>query len=192
VKRVPLPERAYGALARLYPREFREEYGDDMVSLFRDQCRDEPVWSVTLRSLLDLALTLPSQHLETRMHRDPTPVATLAYLTVALAGVLLAVVGGTTPLALGTGALVAVGAGALAVLTWRRAAPFRESNLTAQWWKFVIAGPVLVAAVIVAAGLGVEAWYVGLVVVLTAVGSVVVGLALAVANVVARHAPTPT
>jgi F0F1-type ATP synthase assembly protein I len=192
VTRDRFPERAYRALVHLYPREFREEFGDDMVALFRDQYRDESPWSVIVRSLLDLALTVPSQHVENRMHTNPTPVTTLAYLTVALAGLVLAVVGGTTPLALVTGALVAVGAGALAVVTWRRAAPFRGPTLTSQWWKFVVAGPVLIGAVIVASGLGVDAWFLGLAVVFTAIGSVVVGFGLAVANLVARHRPTPT
>ncbi len=184
--RAPLPERGYRLLVRLYPRQFREQYGADMVALFREQCRDESAWSVTVRSLLDLALTVPSQHLETRMHKHPTSVVTLGYLAVALAGLLVAVVGGTTSFTLIGGALVALGAGTLAVLTWRRAAPVRESTLTSQWWKFVVAGPLLIGAVIVASGLGVEAWYLGLVVVFAAISSVLVGLALAVANV-ARH-----
>jgi hypothetical protein len=126
------------------------------------------------------------------MSRNATPVATLGYLTVSLVGVLLAIVGGTTPLTLIVGAVVAVGAGVLAVLTWRRTAPFRGSTLTAQWWKFVVAGPLLIGAVILGAGLGVRAWFLGLAVVLAALASVAVGLALAVANLVARHTPTPT
>ena len=126
------------------------------------------------------------------MSRNPTPVAALGFLTVALAGALLALTGGTTQLTLILGTLVAVGAGALAVLTWRRAAPFKASTLSSQWWKFVFAGPVLIGAVILGAGSGVEAWFLGMALVLAAVASVVVGLALAVANVVSRHTPTPT
>lgn len=189
--RARFPERAYRALVHLYPREFREEFGDDMVALFREQYRDEPALLVVVRSLVDLALTVPSQHVETRMHTNPTPVTTLMYLAVTLAGLVLAVVGGTAPLALVTGALIAVAAGALAVLTWQRAAPFRTSTLTSHWWKFVVAGLVLIGAVIVASGLGVNAWFLGLAVVFIAIGSVVVGVALAVANLVARHRPTP-
>jgi hypothetical protein len=192
MKRQPFTERAYGALLALYPRQFRDEYGADMVLVFRDQCRDEPTWRVCLRSIIDLALTIPGQHLETHMHRNPTPVTTLGYLIVALAGVLLAVVGGTTPLTLIIGAITALCAGSLATLTWRRAAPFRESTLTGQWWKFVIAGPALVGVVIVAAGLGVEAWFLGLVVVLVAISCMVIGLVLALANLIGHHTPSPT
>ena len=192
MKRQPFTERAYGALLALYPRQFRDEYGADMVLVFRDQCRDEPTWRVCLRSIIDLALTIPNQHLETHMHRNPTPVTTLGYLIVALAGVLLAIVGGTTPLTLIIGAITALCAGALATLTWRRAAPFRESTLTGQWWKFVIAGPALVGVVIVAAGLGVEAWFLGLAVVLIAISCMVIGLVLALANLIGHHTPSPT
>ncbi|MDX1511778.1 MAG: hypothetical protein R3249_10550 [Nitriliruptorales bacterium] len=34
-------ERVYGVLISLYPREHREEFGPDMVQLFRDRLRDE-------------------------------------------------------------------------------------------------------------------------------------------------------
>ena len=36
--------RVYRSLLRLYPREFRDEYGTDMVQLLREQCSDEPAW----------------------------------------------------------------------------------------------------------------------------------------------------
>jgi hypothetical protein len=191
--RQPIAERAYSALVALYPRQFRDEYRADMVLVFREQCRDEPTWRVCLRSITDLALTVPNQHLETQMHhRNPTPVTTLGYLTVSLAGVLLAFVGGTTPLTMIIGAITALCAGTLATLTWRRAAPFRESNLTGQWWKFVIAGPTLLGAVILAAGFGVEAWFLGLAVVFIAISCVLIGFALALANLVGHHTPSPT
>jgi hypothetical protein len=34
--------RVYRSLLRLYPREFRDEYGADMLQLLRDQSSDEP------------------------------------------------------------------------------------------------------------------------------------------------------
>jgi len=55
--------RAYGALVALYPREFRDEYGADMVQLARDACRDDPTWLVAGRVLVDLAVSIPTQHL---------------------------------------------------------------------------------------------------------------------------------
>ena len=66
--------RAYRALLRLYPSRLRAEYGPDMVQLVRDQCADEPAWRVGGRIVVDVALTLPAQHLETHMSRSPNPI----------------------------------------------------------------------------------------------------------------------
>ena len=58
-------ERAYRSLLRAYPRELRDEYGDEMVRLFRDLCREEledggsslaALWARTLPELLYTAL----------------------------------------------------------------------------------------------------------------------------------------
>src|SRR5262245_5320557 len=63
--------RAYRALLRLYPHRFRGEYRDEMTRLFADQLRDArategPVGVIRLwaRSLVDLVVTAPGQHLE--------------------------------------------------------------------------------------------------------------------------------
>ena len=74
----PRTLRVYRLLVRLYPERFREEYGPDLVGLVADQLRDEPTWRVLARSAIDLALTLPTRHLEAHMdpHRDaPRPRA---------------------------------------------------------------------------------------------------------------------
>ena len=42
MSRDPVAVRVYSAVTRLYPRRFHSDYGDDMVSLLRDQCRGEP------------------------------------------------------------------------------------------------------------------------------------------------------
>ncbi|HEX2729513.1 MAG TPA: hypothetical protein VHM16_07150, partial [Rubrobacteraceae bacterium] len=34
-------ERAYRSLLRAYPRELRDEYGDEMARCFQDLCREE-------------------------------------------------------------------------------------------------------------------------------------------------------
>ena len=63
--------RAYRALLRGYPRRFRADYRDEMTRLFADQLRDArstdgAVGVVRLwwRSLVDLVVTAPGQHLE--------------------------------------------------------------------------------------------------------------------------------
>lgn len=168
--------RAYRALMRLYPRQFRNEYGADMAQLFCDQCNDDPTWRVCVRSALDLAITIPHQHLEKRMRRIPSPLVPLLYLALATAGLLLVIIGGTNNATLFVGLGIAVAAGTIGILAWRRTAPIHTSNVTAGWWKFLVAGPCLIALVIVAAGSGVEAWFLGMVTVLAAFVLIATGL----------------
>ena len=54
----------------------------------------------------------------------------------------------------------------------------------------MIAGPCIIGGVIVAAGLGVEAWFVGLVAVFFAFVLTGVGLLLGIARLVSRRSPT--
>jgi hypothetical protein len=59
-------ERAYRSLLRAYPRELRDEYGDEMARCFQDLCREEledggilglaVLWAHTLPELLYTAL----------------------------------------------------------------------------------------------------------------------------------------
>lgn len=181
--------RAYGALVALYPREFRDEYGADMVLLARDACRDDPPWRVACRVLVDLAISIPTQHLERHMHRSPSPLIPLIYTAVSGAGIVLALTGGTNAVLLIVGLVVAAIAGTVAVISWRRAAPIDGSVRTTHWWKFVAAGPVIIGGVIVAAGLGVEAWFVGMFFVFLALILTGVGLLLGLARLATRRPP---
>ncbi len=97
--------RAYGALVALYPREFRDEYGADMVQLARDACRDDPTWLVAGRVLVDLAVSIPTQHLEAHVHRSPSHLVPLIYTAVAGAGIVLALAGGSNVASLFVGLL---------------------------------------------------------------------------------------
>ncbi len=183
MSRDSLAIRVYGALVKLYPRGFREEYGADMVRLMREQGREESAWWVFARSLVDLAISIPTQHLETRMRRAPNPLVPLVYVMAAAAGLLVAILGGSEPAALVLGLGLAVVAGVIGTVAWRRAAPVRtRTAVTATWWKFLLAGPCLAALVIIAAGAGVEAWYLGMVVVLAAFVSTATGLVLGLAH----------
>lgn len=177
MNRDPVAARIYDALLRLYPRDFRDEFGLDMSLLFRDQWADEPAVRVTARAVLDLALTLPQQHLEVHVRRNSTKVVSVVYLSLAAAGLVTALIGGTNRVTLRLGALVAVGAGALGTAAHRRAATVSTDPVSAGWWKPLIAGPLLIGAVIVAAGLGVQAWYAGMI-------ATLLGLILCTAGVV--------
>jgi hypothetical protein len=182
----PRGERVYAALIRLYPRRFREDYGADLVQLLREQCAEEPAWRVYGRALVDLAITVPSQRLEALVHNNSTRVVSLLYAAVATAGALLAIVGGSNTVTLTVGLLIALAAGAMAVTAYRRGAR-RATAPTAAWWTFILAGLCLIGAVIIAAGAGVDAWYVGMLAVLLGAVLSVTGAVLGVARLVRRR-----
>jgi predicted permease len=86
-------ERWYQRLLRLYPRDFRDEFGGEMTRLYRDRRREEPRWSLWCSLVVDLVRTAPSEHLSMLRQdlRDAcrglwrTPVITAAaVLTLAL------------------------------------------------------------------------------------------------------------
>ncbi|HUQ40352.1 MAG TPA: hypothetical protein VM030_09365 [Acidimicrobiales bacterium] len=143
----PGPSRVYGSLLRLYPRPFREYYGTDMLQLFADQLGDEGRSRVWVRAIVDLALTVPTRHMEAHMtRRTNDSAATALYTALAVSGVAMAAVGGTEPAMLATGLVFALAAGGLALVSARRdAAP---ADPTA-WWKVLSAGVVLFAGVVI-------------------------------------------
>jgi hypothetical protein len=91
--------RLYQRLLRLYPREFREEYGAEMTCLYRDRARGEGALRLWLALLGDVLRTAPREQLNVLMQdirhafrlfsRTPIVAAT-ALLTIALG------VGGST------------------------------------------------------------------------------------------------
>src|SRR4029450_4426829 len=86
-------ERWYQRLLRLYPKDFRDEFGGEMTRLYRDRGQQEPWWSLLRHLLFDLIRTAPSEHI-TMLRQDlrqawrglrRTPVITAtAILTLAL------------------------------------------------------------------------------------------------------------
>jgi hypothetical protein len=83
-------ERAYRSLLRVYPRELRDEYGDEMARCFQDLCRDEledrgglglaALWAHTLPELLYTALKERSTMLTRNAYRFAAGVALAAAL----------------------------------------------------------------------------------------------------------------
>ena len=142
MKRTAVIVAAYRGLLRLYPRTFRDEFGADMVLLFREQLRDEPIWRVCGRGVLDLVITIPIRHVEVHMSRTRTP-ALILVASFAVASALFALVEGLLGIA-----VAALGAG-LAMLTWRHERPAPSERAAAQrWWKLLAAGAALLAVVI--------------------------------------------
>jgi hypothetical protein len=78
-------ERAYRSLLRAYPRELRDEYGDEMARCFQDLCREEldaggglglaALWARTLPELLYTALKERSTKLARNTYRSVVGVA---------------------------------------------------------------------------------------------------------------------
>ena len=116
----------------------------------------------------------------------------LIYVAVAAAGALAAFVAGTNVAVLSAGLCVAVVAGAVGIVAWRRNKPLGTSMSTGAWWKFVLAGPCIVAAVIIAAGVGVDAWFIGVISVLAAFVLTGIGLLLGLLRVANRRSRAGT
>src|SRR5438445_11493802 len=55
-------DRIYRTLLRLYPREFRDEYGAEMTQTFRDDCADDPRPRRWLALAIDVARSAPQEH----------------------------------------------------------------------------------------------------------------------------------
>jgi putative ABC transport system permease protein len=99
VTRETIGARFYRRLLRLYPREFRDEYGTEMACLYRDRASEERVVTLWLALVADVVRTAPKEQL-TVLRQDirhafrvfsRTPIVTATtVLTIALG------VGGST------------------------------------------------------------------------------------------------
>ena len=58
-------ERVYRRLLRLYPRDFSDDYADEMTHHHRDRVRGEGATSVWLALAADLARTAPREQIST-------------------------------------------------------------------------------------------------------------------------------
>jgi putative ABC transport system permease protein len=63
VAKSSLGERVYRRLLRLYPRDFSDDYADEMTRLYRDRVHGEGATSVWLALVRDLACTVPREQL---------------------------------------------------------------------------------------------------------------------------------
>ncbi len=84
----------YRSLLRLYPREFRADYGDDLVQSFTDLSDERGHRCAWRRVALDLVVTVPRYRLETIMNeRHRTTVLTGTIVAMACAGIVSVLVG---------------------------------------------------------------------------------------------------
>lgn len=165
--------RLYARVVRLYPRAFREAYGEDMVALFAAQLQDEPRTRVWTRAAGDLAMTLPTRHVEAHMRLPSRSVPLLAVGTGVLAAV-TAVIGGPVVI----GAIVALVALTFAYVAWRRDQPVSEPGARPGRRSVLLlgAGAAALAGLAFAPQDGPEGlWFVYMAVLLAGISAVTVG-----------------
>ncbi len=183
----------YRGLLRLYPRRFRAEYAPDMALLFADQLHDEPAGRVWARGVVDLAITIPTRHLEAHMNRLPNSTTPLIFAALSVAGLLFGIVAGSNLGMLVIGLSVAAVAGALAVVAWRHTRAITTARpATAHWWKFLAGGAGVLGAIVVVTTATGEVdeslWWPMLLTVLSGLVTLAIGLVLGVAHL-ARSRP---
>ncbi len=137
----------YRRLSRGYPKRFRDQYGEDLVAAFSLQLSELGPARCWLRTLRDLAVTVPSQHLERHMGQ-PTTTVTAGCVALAVGGTMAAVVTGTSLYGL-LFLVVAAAATAVAVLSRGAAKPAIALERSSAWKKFLAAGSLLLAVLVV-------------------------------------------
>jgi hypothetical protein len=182
----------YRHAVRLYPRSFRDEYGPDLVALFAEQLRDEPTWRVLTRGAVDLAITVPTRHLEAHVNRATTPLVPTLFGVLALSSLIVGLVVGHPAVLL---ICIAVGgtAACLGLLSAHRTrAPAEPRSATAHWWKVLVSGAGLMAALIIITTATGElpdgGWMVAMLTGLTAILLMSTGAVLGVAHLAGRPA----
>ena len=181
---------AYRHTIRLYPRSFRDEFGDDLVRLFADQLAEEPAPRVITRTVLDLALTVPQRHLESDMHVTRSSVVPVVFFVLALASLVVGLVVGH-PAVLGICALAALALVALGLLALHRTRPLSElRTLPSRWWVVLGAGvALLVGLVMVTTATGElpeGGWFLAMVTGLAAIVLIATGLVLGAVHLTGR------
>lgn len=182
----------YRCLLRVYPRRFRVEYRDDMALVFAEQLRNEPATRVWTRSVIDLAITIPAQHLEAHMNRPPNPTVSVVFAALSVTGVVMVVLGGTKLGIAGFGLAVAAVAGMLAVASWRTTrAVTAERPASAHWWQVLLGGVGVLATTIAVLNISGEVpdgWWVPMMLTLLAgIMTTATGLILGVAHLTTRR-----
>lgn len=133
--------RAYRALLRLYPRQFRATYGEPMAQLFGDSVRDtgRRAW---LRTAADLARSVPTQRIEVIVNRLSPAARVLALAFLVLSATVLGIGVGGPAVAVAV-ALVAVAVAIgqrrlFADVPFGERAPLRRAVIQ-TWWAPIAA-----------------------------------------------------
>ena len=100
MRRFPRGHTWYQRLLRLYPTDFRDEFGGEMTQLYRDRAREERFSSLWYGLFVDVVKTAPAQHLDILRHdlRDAwrsfrrTPAITAAAILSRALGTAVAII----------------------------------------------------------------------------------------------------
>ena len=107
---MPAAHAAYRTLIRLYPKDFRDRYRDDLVQSFSDLVDSRGTGAACARAAIDLAITVPRYRLEATMtERHSATTLGFAIALLATAGLL------SVPIGFYPGVVLLPVAGALAV-----------------------------------------------------------------------------
>jgi hypothetical protein len=151
--------RTYQRLLWLYPKQFRDEYGDDMVFVFEEMLRDLPAPRVWGRTLRDATSSIVTQRLETLMSKQ-SMVRPLGFAAAAVAILIAISATGINNMAVFLFSVgVAAAACVAALIYWQANRAYVEPSdeLHRYWLRPLAAGAVLIGAVNVGSGLDIEA-----------------------------------
>lgn len=180
--------RLYRVVLRVYPREFRDAYGDAMVQTFVDRHRYEhaSVWLTLGREIFDAATVAPTMRWEQSMNR----VVGVAAGVLAVA-VIAAVIGGGGLMLLAP--LVAVAAVGVIVAGSRNRlhVPIDQARRVGAWAAAGVLAIVIGVAIPAIDGGELNAfwWTVMAACLLSGIGLLLMGLLLVVARDTPRHEP---
>ncbi len=86
---MPARHRVYRSMVHLYPRDFRDHYGDDLVQHFADLITDRGARAAWARTGVDLIVTVPRYRLESIMtEQHSATTLNVAITLLATGGVL--------------------------------------------------------------------------------------------------------
>lgn len=94
---MPARHPVYRSMVHLYPREFRDHYGDDLEQHFADLVTDRGARAAWTRAGVDLIVTVPRYRLERIMTEQHSATTLNVAITLLAAGGVLSVLTGVGP-----------------------------------------------------------------------------------------------
>lgn len=138
----------YRATHVLYPRAFRDEYGEALGAVFEQQLDELGAPRCWLRTLRDLIVSIPSQQLESRMNRPSSSHLFVFFFALGTGAALMTAMIGTSMYA-AVVALVAVASFGVAIALRRAAKPAITLERTSSWKKFLVGGGLMLGTLII-------------------------------------------